>query len=238
MLGFVDPRRLREGLFEVVYRGSVRALHFPANAFATWGGSLAFGSDVAWYFGDDSDVPADQFDFLSSAIHELGHVFGIGTAESWSARVPSKQFEGERSQRAHGGPVPLHDDFGHWENGTQSWARGVPQEAALTPGLAPGQRRWLSELDLAALRDIGWVTSDEPAVSFVLAVNYSGRRLKGDVDGDGIISYSDALALQTQLEMDAQAMARAASEMDEEFDSEFLDPARIEPPASDHSTIR
>jgi hypothetical protein len=205
--GDEDPTELRSSLFEVVFRSSWRALKFPPSAFAPWGGSLSFGSDVPWYFGGGRDVPSDQFDFLSSAIHELGHVLGVGSAESWSSLVPRELFVGAQATAAHGGPVALHTDFGHWAAGTASWADGVPQGAAFTPGLAPGERKLLTELDIAALRDIGWTVDESATTMIEIDQSYVGQRIKGDVTGDGVVDHRDADRVRAHV--DAQAAIRA-----------------------------
>ncbi len=41
---------------------------------------LAFDDDVKWLFDTTKTPGADEFDFLSIAIHELGHVFGLAHA--------------------------------------------------------------------------------------------------------------------------------------------------------------
>jgi len=71
-------------------RGEPGALGLWPTDFGPWGGSVSFddSADTPWYFGiDPGGLDPDHFDFLSTAIHELGHVLGIGTADSWKNEV-------------------------------------------------------------------------------------------------------------------------------------------------------
>src|SRR5204862_7594651 len=59
--------------------------------FAPRGGAITFKSTANWNFNATSPT-SGQNDFLSVAIHELGHVFGIGTALSWQDKVSAGTF--------------------------------------------------------------------------------------------------------------------------------------------------
>jgi hypothetical protein len=60
----------------------------PANEFSTWGGQVMFDSSENWYFGTSAaGLSANQVDFFSVAMHELGHALGLqhlpaGTTDS------------------------------------------------------------------------------------------------------------------------------------------------------------
>lgn len=102
-----------------------------------WGGSLAF--KAPW--------PTD-YKLYSSAIHEFGHLLGIGTSPKWFALVKNGFFHGANAVAAFGGkPVPLDQEVSHW-------AEGVP--GALDPKTAPGEKTEFTRLDFAALKDLGW----------------------------------------------------------------------------------
>lgn len=140
-----------------------------AKDFAPWGGSITFATNTNWYF-DDNVSTVESFsgnDFYSVALHELGHLLGFGTADSWDNLVSGTDFVGPESSSVYGdpnsNPVPLSADKSHWLNGTQSLVDAVTQqEAAMDPSLTTGTRKYFTDLDLAALKDIGWEVSAVP----------------------------------------------------------------------------
>ena len=134
--------------------------------FGPWGGSLAFDSDVPWYFDNDpsTDESFTGNDFYSVALHELVHVLGFGTSDAWDNRVAGGLFEGPAAGR-----VALSGDDRHWLDGTFSDVNGVAQETAMDPSITLGTRKGLTELDLNGLRDIGWEVTAIPLPSaFIL----------------------------------------------------------------------
>ena len=146
-------------LDNVASRGQSGALASTPTDFGPFGGSISFdtvGTD--WFYGiNNTGRGGNQSDFLSVAIHELGHLMGIGTADSWNAKVTgSNTFNGTASTAAFGGNPPLQPGGGHWAEGTLSNVNGVSQEAALDPTLIQGTRKLFTQLDYAGLTDIGW----------------------------------------------------------------------------------
>jgi hypothetical protein len=134
-------------------RGQAGALAAPPTAFAPWGGFVSFDTTTSWSFGDASTPPGQrQFDFLSVALHELGHILGIGTAPSWQVHVGAGRFYGPAADAEFGGVVPVDSGAHHWAVGTLD--HGV--EPDMTPSIAAGQRKLFTPLDWAALQDIGW----------------------------------------------------------------------------------
>ncbi len=139
--------------------------------FGPWGGSISFTTGYGWYFDDDIttlDVPANQYDFYSVAMHELGHILGLGTADSWSRLIDGGLFTGSAATGVNGSAPRLHSDGSHWASTTQSQTPGISsttQLAAMTPDIASGTRKLFTELDWAAMEDIGWqvVPVPEPA---------------------------------------------------------------------------
>ena len=139
-----------------------------ATDFAPWGGSISFNSGASWYFDTDPSTTESfvgQNDFYSVALHELGHVLGIGTAPSWDHLVNgSHQFTGANATTVYGGNVPLETDDGHFQDGLTSHllGPGAVQETAMDPTITTGTRKYITELDLAALKDIGWEIATIP----------------------------------------------------------------------------
>jgi len=151
---------------ESLKRGQGNVSGSTATDFAPWGGSIAFDLDSVWYFDNDTrinDVPSGKSDFFSVALHELGHVLGFGTADSWKNLISGTNFTGANSVTVNNGnPVMLDSGLAHWKNGTLSLVDGVSQEAAMDPSISVGSRKAFTNLDLAGLQDIGWEVAVVP----------------------------------------------------------------------------
>lgn len=133
-------------------RGQGTTQGAAASDFGPWGGVIAFDTATNWYF--DADTGTDEafagFDFFSVALHELAHVLGFGTADSWSNKVTGSVFDSAAT-----GTINLADPA-HWAAGTTGLVNGAPQTAAMTPSIGAGQRKRMTDLDLAALSAVGW----------------------------------------------------------------------------------
>lgn len=128
-----------------------------ATDFASWGGAISFNNTAAWHFGTTtSGLSRGEADFYSVAVHELAHVLGFGTADSFYARVIGSNFVG-----THTGTVPLTDTY-HWAESTSGLVDGVAQEAAMDPTIFLGDRKYFTDLDYAAMQDIGWQVTPVP----------------------------------------------------------------------------
>jgi hypothetical protein len=143
--------------------------------FAPWGGHVAFDSSTNWNFGDGEPSPGEN-DFYSVALHEIGHVLGMGTSDSWNNLVnESNLFTGPASAAANGGNVSLTSDSSHWVNGLESTLinTGAVQESAMDPNLTVGTRKQLTVLDWAALNDVGWEIADTfaPTIDIISDIN-------------------------------------------------------------------
>ncbi len=146
---------------KVQWRGQPSVLLWETT---TWGGAISFqtktesGQPYPWSFvmpGKPLDV-AGKTDFASVVVHELGHILGIDDENpAFNRRFGGfPTFNGTHAVAANGGPVDLALDQDHWKAGTMSNGR----IASMTPSASPSSEGWrpFSELDLAALSDIGW----------------------------------------------------------------------------------
>ncbi len=125
---------------------------------------------------------------MSVAIDELGHVLGFGIDGEgnnyWGNQISGTNFTETNAfftgtnalaiYQAETDPeatsVPLNIDLGHWENGITSFtlAGDIQEPAMTTGGNQFGRRQLLTNLDYAALQDIGWkidFNSLEPELS-------------------------------------------------------------------------
>lgn len=148
----------------VLYRGQTTA---PLNDLGPWGGSIAFDINSAWHFDHTALPPPNRVDFYSIALHEIAHALGFGSATSWRTRSGVENFRpvfrGPRVLAVYGQGAPLSAD--HWADDVMSrvFPSGTAQEASMTPTLGLGARRFFTDLDVAALEDMGWkVRSDLP----------------------------------------------------------------------------
>lgn len=134
-------------------------------------------------FNDGSFLPQIGFidlalnrqplDFLQTAIHEIGHVLGIGTL--WNINIESfrplvqlggsdPRFVGmagvSQFQQLGGvGGVPLQvGSAGHWRSRDEDPVSNLGREV-MTPTSIQGQRQSLSRVSAAALQDLGYVVN-------------------------------------------------------------------------------
>jgi Ca2+-binding RTX toxin-like protein len=166
----LDPGQLAEGatgfvanvtgvqqwIDTVLGRGQSGALG-PASTqtdFGPFGGSISFDPSVNWHFGTTTvGLDNDEFDFYSTAVHELAHVIGFGEVNSWNNLISGGLFTGRLATvNFDGTGQPPLNDPAHWQKDLTDDG----QETIMDPDLPNGIRKELTGLDLAALDDIGW----------------------------------------------------------------------------------
>lgn len=143
-------------------RGQAGALATVATDFGPWGGTLSFNNNSAANFYFDPDLTSDNdisgYDFYSVAVHELAHLLGFGTTSSYYNDVSGSTFTGDTVVSLAGSqPLDLSDKA-HWENGLLF----NQQEVAMDPDIGQNVRKRFTELDFAAMKDIGWEVSPVP----------------------------------------------------------------------------
>jgi hypothetical protein len=114
-----------------------------------------------WHFDHTTAVASGKRDLYSVALHEILHALGVGASASWDSKVAGTSWTGLEVIGVHGtgsNLVTLTGD--HIAEGIMSTRAtdGVPQEVAMDPTVATGARKYLTALDLAFLRDIGYTT--------------------------------------------------------------------------------
>jgi hypothetical protein len=163
-------------------RGQAGALATTSTDFGPWGGSISFDIGTPWYFGlTTGGLTANKMDFLSVAMHEIGHLLGFSESQaSWANLVSGQKFTGAKAVAANGGTAP--SVYGsHWVNMNSTIGpTGAMQVALMNASLPTGVRRRITQLDWAALDDLGWDVT-----------------IPGDANADGIVNFSDFQALET-----------------------------------------
>ncbi len=147
----------------VAARGEAGAELPEPTDFGTWGGAISFNTNpaVKFHFKASLDeLDSDELDFLTIAMHEVGHVLGFGSSESWYSSVDDTNvvFRGLASIDAYDGQgnVPLDAQLMHWQQDITDSG----EQPLLTPGLPLGSRiHRPTELDWAGLADVGWNTN-------------------------------------------------------------------------------
>jgi hypothetical protein len=129
---------------------------FGGVPFQPWTAWISFDSTTDFFFFDPAPelghaVPADKLDFVSVALHELGHTLGFGTADAFKAAIRGTTFTGAKATGLYGGPLPLTSDLGHVPNTTMSGGHRVLMDQSDSRGA-----RYLpTPLDQAVFEDLG-----------------------------------------------------------------------------------
>lgn len=145
--------------------------------FSPFGGSISFNLNAPWYFDftpDTRDSFPDHYDFYSVAIQEIAILLGFNSgARAFEHLSPFGEFLGPRSQSLYGGPVPLAPDWAHWREDVSFFGEWV----AMAPILSFDQRRRFTDLDFAALADIGYILDPWPTspLRFTSILNEGGQ---------------------------------------------------------------
>lgn len=129
---------------------------YDGDDFEPWTGWITFDISERWFTDEtlesDDDIPADRVDLYTNALHELGHILGVGTAPAFRALVEEGAFTGPRASALYGGPVPLAADEEHFTNDVRFEGERVLMDVSDPLG----ERFLPTGLDLAALADLGY----------------------------------------------------------------------------------
>jgi hypothetical protein len=144
--------------FQVIDQALLATLQarYDLNPFQPWVGNTGYDQEEAWFYDPtpetDEDIPGDNSDFISTALHEIGHLLGVGSAAVWEGLVENGEFVGEHAMAVNGGPVLLDADGVHIDRSVLSEGRRNLMDA----GTPRGTRKLPTELDRAILEDLGY----------------------------------------------------------------------------------
>lgn len=142
-----------------------------------------------WHFNHTTTVASGKNDLYSVALHEMLHALGFGASDSWEANVVGTNWTGTNVIALTGSGAglinPAQDHIAAEKMSTRA-ADGMPQEAVMDPSLTMGKRKYLTALDLAFLRDIGYATVDW----------YTPPLSPADFDDDGHVDAADLATWQ------------------------------------------
>lgn len=135
-----------------------------ATDFAPAAGWIAFALDADYQFSLTQEGPG--IEFVSLALHELGHVLGIGTCPAWERRIQGLNFSGPITARIDPTGIAVTPDRGHFDAsrsqerayGAFGTAHGQVVSALMVSSLQVNLAsiKPATDLDLAVLADIGW----------------------------------------------------------------------------------
>ena len=129
--------------------------------FALWGGSIAFDTPRTWNFSLTGNETGTEF--ITVALHEMGHVLGIGTAATWTNQLSGGTFTGAAAAQSYGSAPTA--DTGHFTGalnselfGSFSASHGTSRPVLMLSSFTDTGSNFdvATDLDLATLVDIGW----------------------------------------------------------------------------------
>ncbi|GAB5561587.1 MAG: hypothetical protein SynsKO_32340 [Synoicihabitans sp.] len=125
-----------------------------------------------WHFDHTTAVDSGKIDFYSVALHEILHAIGYGVSDTWSDNVSGTDWLGPNAIAEHGTGTGLIDGGGAHITASISstvFQDGASQEVVMDPNISTGQRKFLTDLDIAILQDLNYSAVPESG-TFALLV--------------------------------------------------------------------
>jgi len=166
------------------------------NDLPRWGGASSFDSDQNWHFDIDSVAPQGTVDFYSIALHEVGHALGLNTTWNQWETDGAGLFLGQNTLDTFNaengtnltGLALASDTNPHFADNVftseifeladpnliGTVGLGEQQDLLMDPVFdlsEPGlSRQELTNVDVAALVDVGWTIIPEPSTALLVGV--------------------------------------------------------------------
>lgn len=149
-----SPTAGLSGITDPTLAGALQQ-RFDGPVFQPWTAWITFDAATSFHFDPEPElgaaVPPGKIDFVSVALHELGHVLGFGTADVFKNQIVDGAFAGPKTKARFGGPLPLTPDQAHVPNTTMSGGTRLLMDQSD----APGTRYLPTALDRAVMEDLG-----------------------------------------------------------------------------------
>lgn len=129
---------------------------YNGATFQPWTGWVAFDMADDFFYDQtpetSDDIPPDQMDFVTVAMHELGHILGVGSCDQFDALVEGQTYVGAQAVALYGSALPLSSDLSHFPVTIMSDGRRMTMDESD----GNGARYPPTPLDLAVLADLGY----------------------------------------------------------------------------------
>ncbi|BAU67378.1 hypothetical protein STA3757_47950 [Stanieria sp. NIES-3757] len=144
----VDGFDLQGDIFQRRISNNFRGQGAVTN-FEPWTGTMTFNNKIDWDFNLNNPNP-QKIDFISVALHEIGHILGFGTSAIFNKIGADGKFDGVNALAVNQGkPIPLEPNLNHVKE-------GFNQNTVLLDPLNNPGRNLPTRIDLALLADIGY----------------------------------------------------------------------------------
>jgi Ca2+-binding RTX toxin-like protein len=144
----VDGLDLQGDIFQRRISNNFRGQGAVTN-FEPWAGIITFNHTIDWDFSLNNPN-SQKIDFISVALHEIGHVLGFGTSAIFKQIGADGKFDGVNALAVNQGkPILLEPDLAHVQE-------GFNQNTVLLDPLNNPGRNLPTSIDLALLADIGY----------------------------------------------------------------------------------
>ena len=159
----LGPSVLARGGYQSGSTASVFSSRLTSSDFEPFIGYIFFDRSDSWFVDTspetEVDIPFNSIDFISVAIHEIGHALGM--TDNSPAPVTNGGLSGYNCLQSNGGiPIP-YSSSGHFEEGFGN------NTTVMDPITAAGRRTYPSKYDLAWLSDIGYEITPSAELNFV-----------------------------------------------------------------------